>query len=113
MREKRRQKRYPFDIRLRIESLYKQDNIEIIKDIEDIELTDISKSGIGFKSVDELPLGFYFNARITFNEKRYFYCVIKIIRRGKKETEFQYGCEFVGLADVLSNMVDDYGTEIK
>lgn len=113
MQEKRKQKRYPFDITLKIESLYKQDNVKISKDVDDIVLSDISRSGIGFESSHDMPLDFYFNAKITFDENKYFYCVLKIIRREEKEGIFHYGCEFVGLADVLSIMVEDYGAEIK
>lgn len=110
--EKRKQKRYPSDIKLTVESLYKQDYVEIENVNEDIELTDISRSGIGFSCTQEFPIGYYFNARIVFDEKRYFYSVIKLLRSEKTDGRYHYGCEFVGLADVLSIMVEDYGKEV-
>lgn len=113
MIEKRRQERYPTEISIVIESLYKQDYIEIENVDQDIKVTNISKTGVGFICKKELPLDYYFNAKITFDNKEHFYSVIKIIRFREISGEFHYGCVFVGLADVLSKYVDEYGKLIK
>ncbi len=113
MKEKRKQKRYPIDISLRIESLYKQDNDRIDEIDEDIEITNISRSGIGFICEHDLPLDYYFNAKIEIEKEKHFYTVVKIIRKEKLDNDFNYGCEFVGLADVLSVFVEDYGQKVK
>lgn len=108
MQERRRYKRLPIHLELEINQLYKQDNV-IISDLEEeIEVINISKTGIGFYCKADLPLDFYFNAKIEFNEKQFFYCVLKIIRREETEHGIMYGCEFVGLAEFLSKKVDDY-----
>lgn len=111
MRDQRKKMRYPTNIELTVETLYKQDYIEISNVNKDIVLTDISRSGLGFSCSYELPLNYYFNAKIKLDEKRYFHCVIKIIRRMQREGAYHYGCEFVGLADVLSIMIEEYGAE--
>lgn len=108
MEERRRHKRLPIKLVIDIDKLFKQDN-EVISDInEAIEVINISKTGIGFICGDDLPLDYYFNAKIEFNENRFFYCVIKIIRKEEAEGSNLYGCEFVGLAEFLSNKVDEY-----
>ena len=111
MREKRKAERLPFKMTLRVESLYKQNN-EVIDDIkEDLEITDISKTGIGFSSHVEMPLSYYFNANIKLEEEKHFFSVLKIIRKDSDDHNknlFHYGCEFVGLADILSSAVDEY-----
>lgn len=108
MEERRRHKRLPLKLEIDIDKLFKQDN-EIIDDInESIEVINISKTGLGFLCKDELPLDYYFNAKIEFSEARFFYCVIKIIRKEELEGKFLFGCEFVGLAEFLSNKVDEY-----
>lgn len=112
MKDMRRQKRYPYEIKLGIEGLYKQDNVEIADINKDVILTDISRSGIGFSCSSQLPIDYYFNANITFDNKKHFYCVVKIIRCDERNGIYHYGCEFVGLADVLSIMVEEYGSEI-
>ncbi len=114
MEERRKFKRYPTHISIRIESLFKQDYDKIDDVNEDIEVVDVSKSGIGFESKHILPLNYYFNAKIIFDEDKYFYSVLKIIRIIKVEDDaFHYGCEFIGLADILSNSVEEYGDFIE
>ncbi len=112
MQEKRRQTRYPASITLTIESLYKQGNEKIDSIQENIEIINISRSGIGFVCDDDLPLDYYFNAKIDIEDKKHFYTVVKIIRKEEKNARFYYGSEFVGLADVLSIFVEDYGKNI-
>lgn len=104
--ERRKNKRFPFEITLKIEELYKQDNIKIENINEVFQVVDLSKSGVGFLCGDDLPLDFYFNAKITIDQEKHFYSVAKIIRKDKEENIYRYGCEFVGLADILSNLVE-------
>lgn len=108
MRERRKAERYPAEIKIKIESLYKQDYVMIENVNQDIVVTDVSKSGVGFVSATELMMDYYFNARITFNEEHFFYSVLKIIRISQHEDGYHYGCEFVGLADILARTVDEY-----
>ncbi len=110
MEERRKFKRLPIDMKLNIESLYKQDEEYDEKNVA-IEFTDISKSGIGFKSFVDLPLGFYFNGRIELDDDKKFYGVMKIVRKEERDNQYHYGCEFVGLADILSGCLDDYDME--
>jgi len=108
MEERRRNKRLPVKLELDIDKLFKQDN-ELIHDINEfIHVINVSKTGIGFTCKDDLPLGYYFNAKIEFDKYRYFYCVIKIIRKRENGDGFLFGCEFVGLAEFLANKVDEY-----
>ncbi|MBN2795371.1 MAG: PilZ domain-containing protein [Clostridia bacterium] len=105
--ERRKFKRFPFTVTLKIEELYKQDNLKIEVKDEIFEVVDLSRSGVGFLCEQDLPLEFYFNAKITINDEKHFYSVVKIIRKTMDVEKFHYGCEFVGLADILSNIVDD------
>lgn len=108
MKERRKYKRLPLKLELTISSLFKQD-YKLIPDINThIEVIDISKSGLGFTCDHELPLGYYFDAKVQLSEDNYFFAVLKIIRIVKKDDKFFVGCEFVGLADILSNRVDKY-----
>ncbi len=112
MSEKRRAKRLPVDITLQVETLYKQDHVKLDSVNETIEVTNISKTGIGFRSKTELPVDFYFNAKITIDSEKFFFSVLKIIRKDFAEDYWHFGCEFVGLADVLSGCIDDYEKEL-
>lgn len=105
--EKRKNARIPFRVSLKIESLYKQDNIKIENIHEEFKVINLSKSGLAFLCEHELPLNYYFNAKIIIDDERFFYSVVKIIRVEEQKTGYFYGCEFVGLADILSSVVDE------
>lgn len=56
--EKRRYKRLKADLKLNVSNLFKQNNINIRNIDSPITVTDISKSGIGFRSKSILPIDF-------------------------------------------------------
>ena len=108
MDERRRHKRLPITIALAINELFRQDN-EIIADMNiEAYVINVSKEGLGFESKSVIPISYYFDARIDLNEKDFFYCVLKIVRIEEHEDYYIYGCEFVGLAEFLSDKVDAY-----
>lgn len=108
--EKRKNKRMKVKLQLKISSLFKQDNVKVEQMDAPIEVTDISRSGIGFQSQCNFPVGFYFNACIQLEaEEANLYCVVKILWQEKIDAEFySYGCEFVGLAPVLACIIEEY-----
>lgn len=109
MNERRRYKRIPIGLTLEVDKLYKQDYVELSGLDLEIEVINISKTGIGFIVKRELPLNYYFNACIHFDQNDFFNTVIKIVRSEQLEDEgYLYGCEFVGLASFLASKVDDY-----
>lgn len=111
MYEKRKDRRLPvFSMKLEISSLFRQDN-EVIKNLDaPINVENISKGGIGFTSMTDIPLGYYFNACIQLGEEEAkLYCVVKIIRREiRQDDTIFYGCELVGLAPVFTYIFEDY-----
>lgn len=108
MEERRRHKRLPIEIKLAINELFRQDN-DCIKDMNiEAYVVNVSKTGIGFESKAVVPISYYFDARIDFDEKEFFYCVLKIVRIEEVEDHYIYGCEFVGLAEFLADKVDKY-----
>lgn len=108
MEERRKQKRLPITMSLEILNLYKQDH-ELISDIHaPIEVVNISLTGIGFKSTSILPIGYYFNASINLGSEDTLHSVVRIIRSQPDGDTTYYGCEFVGVASILSYILDDY-----
>ena len=65
MIEMRREKRWPAKLNLEISNLFKQDHVKVENINAPIEVIDVSKAGIGFRSASVLPMGYYFNARLT------------------------------------------------
>lgn len=112
MEDRRKCKRLPVNIKLKIDSLYKSGD-ETLKNInDDVTVINVSKTGIGFISDIELPIDCFFNAKITIDEEKTFYSVLRIVRNQKINEGFIVGCEFVGLADVLSENIDEYEEEM-
>ena len=107
--ERRRYKRLPIELKLEIDELFKQDNV-VVKNIgESILVYNISKSGIGFISEADLPVGYYFRGTIQFDNGDFFRVVIKIVRSAESgQNKKDYGAEFVGLAPFLASKVDNY-----
>ena len=115
MIEKRQEKRLPVDLNLEVSSLFHQNNASVENIDAPIEVVDISKSGIGFRSASILPIDYYFNARIQLGSaSSALYVVVKIIRVARiSDRMFFYGCEFVGMAPVLNYIFDNYEQELK
>jgi len=113
MRERRRSHRVSYNAVINIDEVYNQDKIIKVNREFPIEIVDISKGGIGFITTEELPLNYYFNAKIDLGNGKLFYSVIKIMRIEDTDKGINYGCEFTGLADILSLYIDEFENEIK
>jgi hypothetical protein len=103
----------PVTLSLDIINLYKQDNVLVSNLHAPIEVVNISKTGIGFESESVLPIGYYFNANINLGKQDTLHCVVKIVRCQPMEgNKSMYGCEFVGMAAILSYIFDEYDERI-
>jgi hypothetical protein len=106
--ERRKAKRLPVTLTLEICNLYKQDHVQVTDLNAPIEVVNVSQTGIGFRTKSVLPIGFYFNANINLGAEDTLHSVVEIIRSQQDGDEIIYGCEFIGMADVLSYVIDDY-----
>ncbi len=113
MSEKRKYKRLPITLTLEVSSLFKQ-NEELQIGTAEFNVFNISKSGIGFTTTTKIPLEYYFNATIKFDDSgdclKY---VVRIIRTEVLEDgSYLYGCEFVGFASIYDYLFDQYESQI-
>lgn len=113
MEERRKAKRLPVTLTLEICNLYKQDYVQVSDLHAPIEVVNVSQTGIGFRTKSVLPIGYYFNASINLGTEDTLHSVVEIIRSKEDGDEIIYGCEFVGMADVLSYVFDDYDKRIQ
>ena len=112
MIEMRREKRWPAKLELEIATLFKQDNVKVENINAPIEVFDVSKAGIGFKTKSVLPIGYYFNARLVLCENDALNCVVRIIRQQVVEDGYIYGCEIVGTASIMDYVFNDYAASL-
>lgn len=111
MQEKRRFKRINANLELNVSSLFKQDNVRVSNINSPITVVNVSKSGIGFTSASVLPKGYYFNAALCLgSHDETIYCVVKIVRCQpvSDSDEYFYGCEFVGMPNILMYIFDEF-----
>ena len=109
MTEKRSSKRIDAVMTLKISDLFKQDNVKIENINAPITVTNISKTGIGFETEALLPVGYYFNSKLTLGtENSLLYTVVQIVRVEAKENTMYYGAKFIGLAPILDIIFEDY-----
>lgn len=111
MQEKRKHQRLPIKLELEVSNLFKQDGIKIESLDTEIEVFDISKAGIGFMSASKLPIEYYFNATLKFeNTDEIILAVVKILYITPiGDSGYRYGCEFVGLPSMYDHIFDEYG----
>ena len=115
MHEKRRYERLPIKLNLEVSNLFKQDTPPVqTAEHTEIEVFDISKAGIGFMSETELPVGYYFNARLEFETTdEIILSVVKILYVTPiGDCGYRYGCEFVSISPRVSKMLDDFEKQI-
>lgn len=107
MEEKRRHKRLDLDVSLQLERL-DEDGVTTLKYVH-VEVTDISRSGLGFVSKQELVIGSYYDTKIQIWTKEVVDAVIEIVRCDKQEDGiYKYGCVFIGMTDVDALKIDIY-----
>lgn len=96
--EKRKSKRTDVDVTISLRSLDDRYVSGYSGDTIDVNVINISKDGIAFKSEYEFKLNTYHDTVITLDNKESFETVIEIVRmENMGELETTYGCRFVGI----------------
>ncbi len=107
MKEKRKHKRLELEVNVELERL-DEDGVTTLKYIH-VDVTDISRSGMGFRSNRELKVGSYFDTKIQIWTKEVLDAVIEVVRREELgDDTYKYGCTFVGMADTEALKIDIY-----
>lgn len=106
MVEKRKCKRLDLSVSIQLERL-SNDGIMTVKYLT-VDVSDISKSGIGFSAGQELEIGTYYDTKIQIWTKEVIDAVIQIVRRAEKDGRYQYGAIFIGMAERDALKIDIY-----
>ena len=107
MEERRKHKRLDLEVMVELERL-DEESVTTLKYVH-VEVTDISRSGLGFKSKADLEIGSYYDTRIQIWTKEVVDAVIEIVRRDAlPEGGYKYGCRFIGMPDTDALKIDIY-----
>lgn len=78
-----------------------------------IEVTDVSKSGVGFKCTEPLEIGAVYEAYLTIWTKEVIHAFIEIVRIEKLDSVILYGGIFVGMPELDAQRISIYETVSK
>ena len=73
-----------------------------------VQVVNLSKTGIGFETSEDLKLNECYNANLTIWTKETIPAVIKVVRKEQENGEFYYGGIFVGMTSADSIKIDIY-----
>ena len=105
--EKRKSERTVLTSRLVIKSLSGGD--QATKEVA-IEVTDVSKSGVGFTCTVPLEIGAVYEGFLTIWTKEVLHCFMEIVRIVKNENDYSYGAIFIGMPDMEVSRIEVYQT---
>lgn len=105
--EKRKSERTELTSRLVIKSLSGGD--QATKEVA-IEVTDVSKSGVGFTCTVPLEIGAVYEGFLTIWTKEVLHCFMEIVRIVKNENDYSYGAIFIGMPDMEVSRIEVYQT---
>ena len=99
MEEKRRAKRIELNATLKLNQVEtKKDITGLRKEEFEVDVLNVSTSGIAFKCTEDLKIDTYYDIHVVLWTKAAFDSVINIVRMEKLDgDEILYGCKFVGL----------------
>lgn len=97
--ERRKSNRLDINATIQLNSVRNKKNVDSLnKDAFEVEVVNISKDGLAFKTVEKLELNTYYDTNITLWTKEKFQTVIEVIRmENYGEAQTLYGCRFIGI----------------
>lgn len=105
MEEKRRSKRTELLSKIILKSL-DGDRVEEAA----IDVTDVSKTGVGFTSKKVLTIGAVYESYLTIWTKEVIHAFIEIVRIEKTPTDYSYGAIFIGMPEMDAARIVTYQT---
>ena len=74
-----------------------------------IDIIDVSKSGLGFSSDATLQIGSVYESYLQIWTKELIHAYLRITRIEQKDGHFEYGATFVGMPEMDSARINNYG----
>ena len=107
MEEKRNSRRLDLDVTVELERIDDPDGVTTLRLIH-VEISDLSKSGIGFYAKQKLEIGSYFNTKLQIWTKEEIDATIEIVRCEELDDKYHYGAKFVGMIESDALKIDIY-----
>lgn len=82
------------------------------KEVLDIDVIDVSKTGVGFSCSTPLDIGAVYEADLRIWTQEVLHAFLEIVRIEKKGQEFIYGAIFIGMPEMDSARIETYETVV-
>lgn len=110
MEERRKNRRLELSSKLLIKRL---DADHAAKEVN-IDVSDVSKTGVGFLCSEPLEIGAVYEVFLTLWTKEVLHCFLEIVRiEMKGENEYAYGSIFIGMSEAEASRIETYSTIAK
>ena len=76
----------------------------------EIEVIDVSKTGVGFTCTEPLTIGAIYESFLTIRTKEVLHAILEIIRIEKKGYTISYGAILVGMPEMDACRIETYQT---
>ncbi|MCR4587677.1 MAG: PilZ domain-containing protein [Lachnospiraceae bacterium] len=104
MEERRKSQRRELKSSLLIKRLDKSEPDEVL-----IDIVDVSKTGVGFKTRERLEIGSIYESFLTIWTKEQLHTFLEIIRIEKNDDgTYNYGAYFVGMPEMQGARIEIY-----
>ena len=107
MNEKRNSRRLDLDVTVELERIDDNSEVTTIK-LVNADVTDLSRSGIGFTSKEKLDLDSFYNTKLQIWTRETLDAVVEIVRCQELEDGYHYGAKFIGMIDSDALKIDIY-----
>lgn len=105
MEERRKSNRRELISSLTVKRLDSDQKAEV-----EIEIVDVSKSGIGFSCKELLDIGAVYEAHLRIWTQEVIHSFLEIVRIEKKGEGFGYGAVFIGMPEGDASRIEVYDT---
>lgn len=105
MDERRKNKRLELSSRILIKKLGQKEPQEV-----HIDVTDVSKSGVGFTCYEELELGAVYESYLTIWTSEVLHAFLEVIRVNPTGMTNEYGAIFIGMSEMDAARIETYNT---
>ncbi len=103
MEERRKNKRIALESKLLIKRLDGEAHNEI-----DINIVDVSRTGVGFTSRQALQIGEIYESYLTIWTKEVLHAFLQIVRIELKGQDYVYGAIFIGMPEMDASRIAVY-----
>lgn len=103
MEDRRKNRRMELQARLVIKRLDSDVSSEV-----DIEINDVSKTGVGFTCDETLNIGAVYESFLTIWTKEVLHAFLQVVRIEMQGSTYSYGAVFIGMSEVDKNRIEIY-----